>query len=64
MSTLDKKTPPPAAMPAHVLIVDDLEVNRDLLARRVARLGHSHDFADSGRTALARPACPSGSERL
>ena len=40
--------------PAHVLIVDDLEVNRDLLARRVARLGHSHAFADSGRTALAR----------
>lgn len=48
------KTPPPAATPAHVLIVDDLEVNRDLLARRVKRLGHSHDFADSGRTALAR----------
>lgn len=40
--------------PAHVLIVDDLEVNRDLLARRVRRLGHSHDFADSGRTALER----------
>ena len=38
---------------AHVLIVDDLEVNRDLLARRVQRLGHSIAFADSGRTALA-----------
>jgi phosphoserine phosphatase RsbU/P len=48
------KTPPLAAVPAHVLIVDDLEVNRDLLARRVKRLGHSHDFADSGRTALER----------
>jgi phosphoserine phosphatase RsbU/P len=50
MSTPDK----PLTPPAHVLIVDDLEVNRDLLARRVKRLGHSHDFADSGRTALER----------
>ena len=41
----------PAA--AHVLIVDDLEVNRDLLARRVQRLGHSIAFAASGREALA-----------
>ena len=37
---------------AHVLIVDDLEVNRDLLARRVQRLGHSIAFAASGRQAL------------
>lgn len=47
-------SPNSVSQPAHVLIVDDLEVNRDLLARRVARLGHSHAFADSGRTALAR----------
>ena len=39
---------------AHVLIVDDLEVNRDLLARRVQRLGHSIDFATTGREALVR----------
>ena len=39
---------------AHVLIVDDLEVNRDLLARRVARLGHSPALAVSGREALVR----------
>jgi serine phosphatase RsbU (regulator of sigma subunit) len=39
---------------AHVLIVDDLEVNRDLLARRVQRLGHSIAFAASGREALER----------
>ena len=38
-----------AALAAHILIVDDLEVNRDLLARRAARLGHSHAFAVSGR---------------
>ncbi len=44
-----------AAQPAaHLLIVDDLEVNRDLLARRVARLGHTHALAVSGREALAR----------
>lgn len=39
---------------AQVLIVDDLEVNRDLLARRVARLGHAHACAVSGRDALQR----------
>jgi phosphoserine phosphatase RsbU/P len=39
---------------AHVLVVDDLEVNRDLLARRVQRLGHSIAFAASGREALER----------
>ncbi len=44
----------PSVATAHVLIVDDLEVNRDLLARRVARLGHSHAFAVSGREALVR----------
>ncbi len=44
----------PSVATAHVLIVDDLEVNRDLLARRVARLGHSHAFAASGREALVR----------
>lgn len=37
---------------ARILIVDDLEVNRDLLARRVARLGHEYAFAESGRHAL------------
>lgn len=40
--------------PARVLIVDDLEVNRDLLARRVVKLGHSTASANSGREALAR----------
>lgn len=39
--------------PAHILIVDDLEVNRDLLARRVKRLGHSVGFAATGREALS-----------
>jgi serine phosphatase RsbU (regulator of sigma subunit) len=37
---------------AHVLVVDDLEINRDLLARRVKRLGHTFAFAASGKEAL------------
>lgn len=37
---------------ARLLVVDDIEVNRDLLARRLARLGHEVGFADNGRTAL------------
>ncbi|MEZ5729051.1 MAG: SpoIIE family protein phosphatase [Burkholderiaceae bacterium] len=37
---------------SHVLIVDDLEVNRDLLARRVRRLGLTYAFACTGREAL------------
>lgn len=39
---------------AHLLIVDDLEVNRDLLARRVRKLGHTVAFAENGREALER----------
>jgi sigma-B regulation protein RsbU (phosphoserine phosphatase) len=37
---------------ARVLIVDDLETNRDLLARRVSRLGHETGFAANGFAAL------------
>jgi len=42
-----------AAARARVLIVDDLEVNRELLARRVSRQGHEVGFAANGREALA-----------
>jgi len=38
--------------PSRILVVDDLEANRDLLARRVQRLGHFAGFADNGQTAL------------
>ncbi len=37
---------------ARLLVVDDLEVNRDLLSRRVRRLGHETGFAENGRAAL------------
>ncbi len=39
---------------ARILVVDDLEVNRDLLARRVGRLGHEAGFAENGRAALTQ----------
>jgi serine phosphatase RsbU (regulator of sigma subunit) len=46
-------TPAPEA-PARVLVVDDTELNRDLLTRRVQRLGHEVRTAENGRVALER----------
>ncbi len=40
--------------PAHVLVVDDNEVNRDLLSRRLQREGHRVGFAVDGLDALAK----------
>jgi len=42
----------PEDAPAQVLVVDDVEMNRDLLARRVKRLGHEVTMAEDGRQAL------------
>ena len=39
--------------PAQILVVDDVEMNRDLLARRVRRLGHEVLMAEDGVQALA-----------
>lgn len=39
---------------AHVLVVDDNEMNRDLLARRLQREGHRVELAIDGRDALAK----------
>ena len=44
----------PAAVPGHILIVDDTEGNRDMLARQLVRQGHTVDTAVDGRDALAR----------
>lgn len=44
----------PEGTSARILIVDDLEVNRDLLARRIGRFGHQAGFAENGRAALAQ----------
>ncbi len=38
--------------PMRILVVDDLELNRDLLVRRIARLGHATGTASNGREAL------------
>lgn len=36
----------------HILVVDDQEMNRDMLSRRLRRLGHEVDVANDGETAL------------
>ena len=37
----------------HILVVDDLETNRDLLARQLVNDGHTVSYADGGLQALA-----------
>lgn len=43
-----------AAVPGHILIVDDNEGNRDMLARQLVRQGHTVDAAVDGQDALAK----------
>jgi len=38
----------------HILVVDDNEMNRDMLARRLQRQGHTIEMAIHGRDALAK----------
>ena len=40
------------AMPGRILVVDDNESNRELLARRLGKDGHRIDMAEDGRRAL------------
>jgi sigma-B regulation protein RsbU (phosphoserine phosphatase) len=42
----------PAAVPGHILVVDDNEGNRDVLARQLVRQGHTVVCAENGRAAL------------
>lgn len=44
----------PATEPARILVVDDIEANRDLLVRRLRREGHATEIATNGREALER----------
>src|SRR5258706_1267250 len=37
-----------------ILVVDDVEMNRDLLARRLQQQGHTVSLAENGRRALER----------
>jgi serine phosphatase RsbU (regulator of sigma subunit) len=43
-----------AEAPARILVVDDNEMNRDMLARRLVRQGYAVDVAENGRRALER----------
>lgn len=52
---VERGAPAPAtAEPAHVLVVDDNEMNRDLLARRLQREGHRVELAVDGIDALTK----------
>ena len=42
----------PADPPARILVVDDNEMNRDMLSRRLARRGYEVDVAEDGARAL------------
>ena len=42
----------PAHCPARILVVDDIEANRELLVRRLRREGHATEVATNGREAL------------
>lgn len=50
--SLDSPDPKSSPSGGRVLIVDDVEMNRDVLARRLSRAGHSCELAASGEEAL------------
>lgn len=52
MPMLDATQKEPLERPMRILVVDDLALNRDLLARRIQRLGHETGMAVNGRDAL------------
>lgn len=43
----------PDVQPGSILIIDDDEINRDLLARQLKKLGHTITTAENGRRAMA-----------
>jgi CheY-like chemotaxis protein len=49
---LDEKTPPARTAPGTLLVVDDSELNRDVLTRRLERQGHAVRAVANGREAL------------
>ncbi|MGR8934055.1 MAG: sensor histidine kinase [Gammaproteobacteria bacterium] len=50
---LDAKMSPEPVCPSSILLVDDNAPNRDLLSRRLMRLGHHITLAENGTAALA-----------
>ena len=51
--------PPSGAVPGRILVVDDNEMNRDLLSRRLRQQGHTVSVAVNGRQALEKMAAKS-----
>lgn len=45
-------TEPPAIAPGRILVVDDNEMNRDMLSRRLVRRGYVAEIAEDGKQAL------------
>lgn len=54
LQDLDARKTSEPGEPGHLLIVDDDETNRDLLARRLKRQGHTFEVAEDGKEALDR----------
>jgi len=52
MTSGDTARAPAPEQSARVLVVDDNEVNRDLIKRQIARLGHACDVVEDGSRAL------------
>jgi DNA-binding response OmpR family regulator len=50
--SITSQQPWPAGPVGHILIVDDNALNRDMLARLLARQQHTHEMAGNGRQAL------------
>jgi CheY-like chemotaxis protein len=46
------REPRPGSAEGHLLVVDDNEMNRDMLCRRLERLGYTTEQAENGRQAL------------
>jgi serine phosphatase RsbU (regulator of sigma subunit) len=46
--------PEPLDQPGRILVVDDVEINRDLLSRRLKQQGHDVAIAENGKKALER----------
>ena len=52
MTGQNKQTEEESDEPATILVVDDIEMNRDLLSRRLTRKGFAVDVAEDGFQAL------------
>ena len=54
MTILNAEPAAPPALPAQILVVDDIFANRDLLSRRVEKEGHVVTMAENGREAMEK----------